>query len=924
MAKPSFAALLATTAATLPASDPEIIAFLEKHHAQYPSGRAHAKRREVAAALLWLQTLSTDHEADLTKVASLPAALKALAVSSLQLNPQIDSASSGWSKLAIRRAHAWMTGGDSPVKRLDVGDQGRDTRHPDSGQARRRLDTSDSSRSDARDDRARGSSRDRGGSRGLNDGASGSSRDNGGSRDYQRSRSRDSGRGRDRSRSSDRRHHSSGRSPERRGRDSGRCDDPRRDRDSDVDSVRSDSGRGRDSRPSKYPSSGDGRGGDNDDAARSSSAGTWLVDRSDGRGYDRFDGQSSDRQDRRSVRSRSRSPRSSHQSGSQRRSRSRSKDRTRRHARVSCRDDHDPYSSDGSRGGGSGRGGHRSPPRSPSRRYYGSRDSRTDHSSGSCSGSGHPSSSQLLLTLSPDDSAEVLRLTSRDWVRGSELEIALSGRWLPVFGLKRLWSIKDQNAYDKARKDAQEHKDMRFENPLKPGWLHRISFLYAGDQLLTVTGYNLALVARGESLALYDVGKTSDLSELQIYQLFLTELSNKWDTCVQTLQEGVCLAEADQKAFTTIFLQGFTRRYKVLLREVGLASRAAVEVVSHSARQIPEIHALVGSFWEDLAARVVRVSRDARADFYWERVSVLFAPAVNVFLGTTSVRPGEDALGPAPFKVAGAIPEFVTPGVALAGTHALSQSDGAVATASRTTRSKTGLAPSLKAESSAPVAPPAAATASVGQLAPPPFPMYGAPWMLPIPGPFTFGAPPPANAPPPPPPPYVPPSPVKQEPGTPGAAKQKQVQFAVPAAGTPPAPARPGSRAAGQASPSSSDGLDHLYPDGLAFVGKPAHPYVCGLRAVSALGAKSCKPPCMSRACLDVRASDPSTEHATWDCPLRYWAVRNQCPGFLRDGTRDPSAWIGNEITEATRKQWKAFDATLRLSKSAPGPPSFD
>jgi hypothetical protein len=34
------------------------------------------------------------------------------------------------------------------------------------------------------------------------------------------------------------------------------------------------------------------------------------------------------------------------------------------------------------------------------------------------------------------------------------------------------------------------------------------------------------------------------------------------------------------------------------------------------------------------------------------------------------------------------------------------------------------------------------------------------------------------------------------------------------------------------------------------------------------------------------------------------------CPGFLPNGARDPAAWNGDEITDATRAQleWKSFD----------------
>ena len=79
-------------------------------------------------------------------------------------------------------------------------------------------------------------------------------------------------------------------------------------------------------------------------------------------------------------------------------------------------------------------------------------------------------------------------------------------------------------------------------------------------------------------------------------------------------------------------------------------------------------------------------------------------------------------------------------------------------------------------------------------------------------------------------------------------------------------------------------------------------------------------PPCNSRTCEGLNAG----YHAPWNCPLRFWAVRGMCPGFLPSGARDPTAWNGEEITDATRAQWRSFDQSLRLAMSSPGPPSFD
>jgi hypothetical protein len=85
-------------------------------------------------------------------------------------------------------------------------------------------------------------------------------------------------------------------------------------------------------------------------------------------------------------------------------------------------------------------------------------------------------------------------------------------------------------------------------------------------------------------------------------------------------------------------------------------------------------------------------------------------------------------------------------------------------------------------------------------------------------------------------------------------------------------------------------------------------------------GTKQPGLPCNSRTCESLNAG----YHASWNCPLRFWAVRSMCPCFLPNGAHDPTAWNGEEITDATKAQWKSFDQSLRLAMSSPGPPSFD
>ena len=112
------------------------------------------------------------------------------------------------------------------------------------------------------------------------------------------------------------------------------------------------------------------------------------------------------------------------------------------------------------------------------------------------------------------------------------------------------------------------------------------------------------------------------------------------------------------------------------------------------------------------------------------------------------------------------------------------------------------------------------------------------------------------------------------------------------------------------------------------YLGLPAHAWVCGARAAPPLpaGTQSFPPRC---GCIDALGFPGP--HATWDCPLRYYIMRGPCPGFLADGRRDPAAWIGDEISDETRKQWlhyvSAHDGlpALSIARSAStGPPKFD
>ena len=53
--------------------------------------------------------------------------------------------------------------------------------------------------------------------------------------------------------------------------------------------------------------------------------------------------------------------------------------------------------------------------------------------------------------------------------------------------------------------------------------------------------------------------------------------------------------------------------------------------------------------------------------------------------------------------------------------------------------------------------------------------------------------------------------------------------------------------------------------------------------------------------------------HLCVECPQKYCSRFGRCPGFHHDGSRIPAAWSGDEITDATKKEWRDFIAVHNL-----------
>jgi len=65
-----------------------------------------------------------------------------------------------------------------------------------------------------------------------------------------------------------------------------------------------------------------------------------------------------------------------------------------------------------------------------------------------------------------------------------------------------------------------------------------------------------------------------------------------------------------------------------------------------------------------------------------------------------------------------------------------------------------------------------------------------------------------------------------------------------------------------------------------------------------------------------VTRAYPARAHRTFECPIKYWALRGGCPGWTAAGVRIPTHWNGDDITTVCQAEWRAFAATLPSARS--------
>ena len=519
-----------------------------------------------------------------------------------------------------------------------------------------------------------------------------------------------------------------------------------------------------------------------------------------------------------------------------------------------------------------------------------------------------------MASLKFEDKDLIKRLCKARWLRGEKLREDLPGHWYNLLYCGHSWDNKKQLEYERVRKKAGKGAQARREDPNNPAWVHRLSLVYSGDDRLAVDAKHLALLVRGESLSDYGGQEEADYRRREAYTEHLKGLRERWQHFMAALNSRRLPGDLEISGVVAMIQTTLARRYAAMKKAVGTRGSAATEVLANTARQYREVREYFERFGGQVNQQALLMGDySARVEYLGGRWLGLLRPAVEVVLSMETYDASKDEL-----SLGRAV-----------GTTTVTLS-GQGSPAPKRSRKESGSDPQSQT-----------VAASVSQ---PPLQLHGfqmhGPAALPFaalhaglpPQPWGFVAPQPYGpgfaVPPPPPPPYQPPA---------AAASS------APAAGSgsAPAPAAPAAKrkvnfadgSAGRQAPAQAPApiikKEKEHPPSTGFLGLPAHAWVCGANAAPPPpqdGSASFLPACRCRE--DLQFVGP---HATWDCPLRYFERRGSCPGFFPSGQRDPSAWSGDNITDATKRLWRHFVSAhdglpaLEQAKSArTGAPNFD
>ena len=572
-------------------------------------------------------------------------------------------------------------------------------------------------------------------------------------------------------------------------------------------------------------------------------------------------------------------------------------------------------SSAGSSGGSTGRCRSLQPHTSPSRRG-GSRSSKAARGKGGgATGSRRASAPDL------SDAARIDRLCGKKWLSGGDLKDGLPSRWYTILHCGHAWDNKKQREYEKACRKAGTGATARREDPNSPAWVHRLSLVHSGDDRLALDASHLALLVRGESMADFRGEEEDKHREREAYTEHLKTLRERWQRVVSSLGLRRLPGEMEVAGVVTSLKTTLARRYTALKGSLG-RGRAAMEVLANTARQYREAKQYFEQFRCEINLRADSIEDyDARVEYLGGRLLGLLRPAVEVVLSMESYDASKDALSLGRSALPSAAPAADQGGSAAKRPRKEQGSGSATAAVTSPPTQQSGQPCGVPA----PVAGPQAYPVAQPMFQPPSWgyaypPMQGLGFAAPLPPPYQ----PPMSAPSVRTPAPSPAAGAGSLAAGPAAKRSLKVSFADGAGGQ---------RAAGAGltvKKEKDQSQDELpYSPATGYLGLPAHAWVCGANAAPpppADGSASFTPPCRCGEALGFPGP-----HATWNCPLRYFARRGSCPGFLPTGERDPAAWAGDNITDETKRRWKRFVSAhdgkpaLELAKSArTGPPNFD
>jgi hypothetical protein len=452
----------------------------------------------------------------------------------------------------------------------------------------------------------------------------------------------------------------------------------------------------------------------------------------------------------------------------------------------------------------------------------------------------------------------------RPWLSTTAMQAAVSARHFPTIFQGGGWTATTRRAYDKML-TAQRRSggsSSRAEDPLDPGFVHRLSLAYTSDTRLSTDGRVLAALLGCERLSDYAgqsavaLGGTSARAE---FRAVYKETEEAWSLCSSGIRAGQTLSSVAAGAFAAQINLLMERRYDRLVRLLS-AGPPRDEILANTHSQISEIADYIRDFDTDLMRRASKISYAEQPRFVGERFLTAYTACMTSFL--------DSATGPVPGGVS--LPDLLAYG-----------SGGANGPLAARTPAPTAVKHLPPPASPQPAPALALQHTPMGPQQPPP-PYVSWPPFAPPP-PFSFGAPPASGG------------------------------FGGGGHGTPFSPPSQSSSASSTPAPQPKAKPEPLTGKAAArraaghpFCAQPHHAWTAGsdLANQPLIGgprAPECK--CGLRG---IPGYVPG-QHATWDCPLRFVKVFGFCPGFLPSGHRDLAQWQGDCLNRAGRDAWAAL-----------------